>query len=430
MSDELERLLRDAPRVFPGPHPHAVRSAEEQARKHLPRQSRRRVRGIAALAVALLGAIASGVAVGWWAATASATDAATLGTPSVGVGLLPVRGWTVVQTGTEATLARPSRAIAANTRLHPDDEPGELPYKTLTRLSPRGAVIVATFTVRGDRFHDSWFPKRRLPLQLADADPEIDGSAEIRPSKPLGQYQIRAAVGEYNVNVDAYFGAAVPSLAALAEAQRQLDRLVVNPVRGDARGRMPVARSTPAAASRIVDRTIVCTPARTYSGSRTFDLFATPQQPPAPGATEPYPAFAEITTNLPGRHRDLLVVNSRLRPDALPGVGPRVAGVFLNTTRCWPSRAQLSLTRRGLPGPPIAWRKEADCELRGRIVVRVRATLDAPEIWRRLDPAFVGAQRRVASAAVAVRDARTRKPVAFLRLERGSIRLWLSPRCN
>jgi hypothetical protein len=62
--------------------------------------------------------------------------------------------------------------------------------------------------------------------------PYIQFGGEVRPRRPLGQYELRAVVKGYAVDVQAYFGTRRPTEAMLAEAQRQLDRLVVSPDRG------------------------------------------------------------------------------------------------------------------------------------------------------------------------------------------------------
>ena len=68
-----------------------------------------------------------------------------------------------------------------------------------------------------------------LPLSLREAVPYIRYGGEVRPKRPLGQYELRAMVEGYEVEIQAYFGTREPSSAVLADAQGQLDRLVVSP---------------------------------------------------------------------------------------------------------------------------------------------------------------------------------------------------------
>jgi hypothetical protein len=219
MSSDFDRLLRDARRALPAPDELTTQRARDRA---LAAVRRRRLRRPAAaiLAAAL---VALGVAIGaLLSPSGSAAPAPT------GLGFLPARGWSVLQNGGDGTPVRPAVAIAANVELSPDDDPDGLPLSTLETLSPDGVVIVTSFIARGDEvYFDRYFPARRLPLRAADATRGIDFGAEVRPDRPLGQYQLRAAVNGHNLDVNLYFGRASPTPALLAAAQQQLDRLVV-----------------------------------------------------------------------------------------------------------------------------------------------------------------------------------------------------------
>jgi hypothetical protein len=62
--------------------------------------------------------------------------------------------------------------------------------------------------------------------------------------------------------------------------------------------------------------------------------------------------------------------------------------------------------------------------------MRVRGVLSAPATWGRVGTAFVGARGRLVEAEVAVREQRTRMPLAFVRLGRaGQTRSWSSAGC-
>lgn len=132
-----------------------------------------------------------------------------------GSGFLPARGWSVVQSG-KGDARGATRAIAANVVLRPEDSARDIPSSTIASLPARGAVIVATFTTRGDSGADAAFPVRTLPLRIADAE-------RVRPD----EYRIRAGIRGTNVDARVYFGATEPSADVFAGAEGQLGRLVV-----------------------------------------------------------------------------------------------------------------------------------------------------------------------------------------------------------
>jgi hypothetical protein len=167
---------------------------------------------VIAAAVALL--VGSGLGFGLGS---SITPSGRAGTTFAGFGFLPARGWTVVQSGTlDPTGA--ATAVAATVPLDGDDAPGEIPRETLRSLPPRGVLIIADFTTRGNAGEDAKFDVLPLPLQIAAATPVDSDRAE---------YRLRAGVGGYNVETRIYFGTSPPSAQMLARAQSQLSRLVV-----------------------------------------------------------------------------------------------------------------------------------------------------------------------------------------------------------
>lgn len=191
-------------------------------------------------------------------------------------------------------------------------------------------------------------------------------------------------------------------------------------------GLVAIGSSTPAA-SRIVDRTFACTPIA-YGGVRDLDLWASPPR------TDPWIITAYLVartgTTLP--ETDLVFVRASAQGKigwTTPYPGP--AGMYANARRCAPSRANVPLSSNGLPGPPAGWFSEATCSLRGRVLVRVRAVLAAPAEWRRADKTFLGAQKRVVEASLAIRSERTGEPLAFMQVDKvGKTRLWTSSRCT
>lgn len=109
--------------------------------------------------------------------------------------------------------------------------------------------------------------------------------------------------------------------------------------------------------------------------------------------------------------------------------------VYASTRRCASSRAAVPLGRAGFARPPTAFLSAADCTVRGRVLIRVRAVLNRPALWRRLGgelgSAFIGTKVDVDEAQIAVRRARTGSPMALAQLLPGGLtRLWASPSCR
>ncbi|HUH14457.1 MAG TPA: hypothetical protein VML35_01070 [Gaiellaceae bacterium] len=273
MSSELERLLRAARHALPGSDAAATTRARTGALAQVGGKRRPRSRSAAALGAALLVATGLGVGLG-----ALITPSGTAAPAPAGVGFLPERGWSVLQNGGDGSPARPAAAIAANVSLSPADGSDGLPYATLRALPPHGIVMVVGFVEREhDHWQDNRFPRRGLPLDVRDAAPSIEWGVQVRPERPLGQYQLLAAVNGYNVDVNLYFGAARPSQRQFDAAQLQLDRLVVRaaPPRAGAPRALSLRPSTSAATAptRVIDRTFVCTVAP-HVGVRFFEVSA------------------------------------------------------------------------------------------------------------------------------------------------------------
>jgi hypothetical protein len=246
----VEQLLTRLWRGIPTPSEHELhdiaRSASAESRRVEPSAGRAlRPKGwrlrLRWTVVAAAGALLIGSGLGFGIGT-SVTPSGSAGTPFAGFGFLPARGWTVLQSGTlDSTGA--GTAMAATVPLHPDDALGEVPGATLRSLPPRGVLIRATFTTRGDAGEDANFDASPLPLHVANATP-----VPARSGRSLAEYHLRAGVGGYNVDARIYFGTAPPSAQMLARAQRQLSRLVVQSERVTI-----VARPTVASASATVE---------------------------------------------------------------------------------------------------------------------------------------------------------------------------------
>lgn len=414
MSSDFERLLREARKALPGPSEAVTRRARERAIAAVRRSRSRRSPAVAILAAALVGL---GVGIG-----ALITPSGNAAPAPLGLGFLPERGWSVLQNGGDGTPAQPAAAIAANVELSPGDDSDGLPLSTLQTLPADGVVIVASFIARGDQsYSDRSFPVRTLPLSAPDATPGIEFGVQVRPGRPLGQYQLRAAVARHNVDVNIYFGTDRPSPALFAAAQRQLDRLVVRPEpkRDLAPAIRPQRRAAVAAdSSRIVDRTFVCATVSDF-GTRLLRVgMVSPKSLP----DRKVPALASIVTGSAGLTRLLAGV------EAGPASGRPAGGVFYNKNLCRATAKKVPLTARGLPGPPVPFDQSLACEAGARVLVRVRAVLDRKAVWR-ASRDILTARGNSSTAALAVRT-EAGKPLSFFTLASGKTRLWTAGSCT
>lgn len=413
------------------------RRAGEPAERRLvqsPSRSRRPFHLRWSLTVALALLLGSGF--GFVLGTSNTSSGSAASAP-MGLGFLPERGWSVLQTAKEATLAQEAIAIAANVPISPDDAADRLPYSTMLSLPANGVVILASFTARGDKWRDEHYPTRKLPLALRDAAP---GSLQVRPERPLGQYRLQAGINGHNVDVTVYFGTPRPTPALITAAQRQLDRLVVRPARArdqveERAFPIPVARSPRTqvrVTARVIDRTLVCTLDAPLGDVRDLDVLA---MPPLEDRFRNFhvPAFIGVSSGrvisdpVADRANRVFV---RARPFGFAG-RTVPAGVYASTRSCSRTRDSVPLSSRGLPGPPVEFQQKAECGIRGRVAVRVRAVLQSPAAWRPRGSGYAGARANVVEAALAVRSARTRKPLAFMQLgPAGKTRFWASPGCS
>lgn len=194
------------------------------------------------------------------------------------------------------------------------------------------------------------------------------------------------------------------------------------------------ASSAPAAdvASRTVDRTFVCTPIA-FGGIGDLDVNVSPLREDNFGRR--FVATLEARTGGSGPDETLVVARALKQPEH-PGLAYNssaggAAGVFAHSRRCASARAALPLSARGLAGPPIAWEKWLDCPVRGRVLVRVRAVLQSPDDWGRVDRSYAGVGQPLVEAKLAVRSQRTGKPIAYLELDaKGNTKLWSSGSCS
>jgi hypothetical protein len=192
-------------------------------------------------------------------------------------------------------------------------------------------------------------------------------------------------------------------------------------------------QATPAA-GRVIDRTFRCTPGTLYGGVRQFDVTAKPRGSLGNGgrSDDVSPGYVSVGSGLAsGTFDDLVFARSRLEERRAAPSGSWPAGVYADMRRCRAVRVSVPLSAKGLPGPPVRFEQDADCDVRGRVLVRLRAVLEAPAPWRSATPPYAVARRNVVQVKIAVRSERTRRPIGLLALDpAGGTRLWVSGGCS
>jgi hypothetical protein len=188
------------------------------------------------------------------------------------------------------------------------------------------------------------------------------------------------------------------------------------------------------APSRIVDRTFRCSLAPLYGGLRELEVTTKPRGSLGNGgrSDDVSPGFISVGSGqASGVFDDLIWARTRLEERGVAPGDPFAPGAYADVRRCRAARVVVPLSPRRLPGPPVRFDQDTDCEIRGRVLVRLRAVLEAPTEWRRATPPYFGARRNVVEARIAVRSERTRRPIALLALDAGGeTRLWVSGGCS
>jgi hypothetical protein len=354
------------------------------------------------LAAALVVALGVGVALGTLIAPAG-----TAARGPVGFGFFPEPGWHALQSSAQPTATTPAIAVAANVPFHPDDdvqgsaESSALPYSTLLSLPPRGIVITATFMPEtSEPWLQGTYVPTELPLQLDDAVRENRFGSQVRPEEPLGHYHLQASANAHHIDLHVYFGTPDPPRALLHEAQRQLDELVVRGVRPapERTPSGPASPSRPAAAEAVtIDHRLLCV-ARTHGG--IFEVEARAHAGFRAGSRWARLPFVTLTSggaggSLSGNQAvstNALFWMTAGRPDADTTVDndfwtfpPRGSGTIgYNRARCAPTRRPIALAPSGLRGGPAsALGEELDCTTPNRVLLRVRARLQAQGALRK-----------------------------------------------
>ncbi len=157
------------------------------------------------------------------AETQSTRLCATRTVASSDVRFAAAAGWRQATTGMHPAAPQPPSAVVANVPL--EDPPASLPYTTLRHLPATGVVIAASIYVPMRAHEEANFPTRSLPLRLADAD--VRHAWETQPNRDVPEYLLLQRVNGFDVDVRVYFGSQQPTTSSVAEAQAELDRLML-----------------------------------------------------------------------------------------------------------------------------------------------------------------------------------------------------------
>jgi hypothetical protein len=179
------------------------------------------------------------------------------------------------------------------------------------------------------------------------------------------------------------------------------------------------ARPAPSVVA-VVDRTVICT----RVPPSTVNVWASNPDDPVF-----FKGYLAVTSG-PDSFHPLLYV----RQQAIEGpVYPTKPGVFarIGTPGCVASRRSAPLTSAGLPGPPVQWGQLLKCDVAGGVVVHVRATVQSSGSWLKVSSLYRGSPGAVTEARLAVRNARTGKPLVYVTIDRQSrLRVWSAPACD
>jgi hypothetical protein len=417
VSSELERLLRDAREALPVPDEDAGLRVRRRVLATLPR-GRARTRALVLIGATLVAAVVLGVTAG----SLSAPSGVAAAEPA-SLGFVPEPGWFALQSPPPAVHGEQTVAVAANVPFASDDtvhgfvEPSGLPYSTLLRLPPRGVVLVATMAFPSVPLSKSDYPETKLPLRLRDDATYVQWGAQVRHDQALGQYQLRATVRGYDVDVVAYFGTSHVSSALLAQAQRQLDALVIRPQRGSSAPAR--ALPSPAATQRVavIDHTYSCKTAllggtyelksRAHPGSRSaagwwklpYAVFATGGWAGPIGARTSAPpnSLAWITAGAPSTQT---TVDTDYQAFAVLGGGT----LGVNKSLCRPLSGKPPLSNTGLRGGTAPNGSIAlDCAAPRHLLLRLRATVDGSSALRERARVFLATNASTREATLVVR---------------------------
>jgi hypothetical protein len=142
--------------------------------------------------------------------------------PCANPNFAPARGWHVAALGSMCGTI--GRTLSASTiPFAPADRLSSAPTQTVRSLPPDGVVVWAQFQRSGvSTKNDRSYPKRRLPLRLAEARGSLDPEGFAAPGKVL---HLLARAHGYDVFIFVFFGALHPRTAQLQLADMELQRL-------------------------------------------------------------------------------------------------------------------------------------------------------------------------------------------------------------
>ena len=195
------------------------------------------------------------------------------------------------------------------------------------------------------------------------------------------------------------------------------------------------------AASRIIDRTFVCTPAF-VGGVHKVDTRAY-RRAARQGSSWVQPAFADVSSGISGAAATAIenelawVTAGKPAPDATVRDTPagfrfpfRTWGTIgVNREHCRPSGKPVAFGRSGLRGGRVGVAEEAwDCFAARRVLIRLRAVMTKPAELR----SYLGFARTtvpVTAASLAAQTASGKRLVFAQVLESGRTLVYTSPDC-
>lgn len=186
---------------------------------------------------------------------------------------------------------------------------------------------------------------------------------------------------------------------------------------------LPIAESAQSQRFTIIDRTMLCTTA--FEGGvpdriRSLSVGVGRELGEGEGR---FAASIHLTT---GRSVALASVQADAASD---GSRPFV---LVNRRRCSPVKTRVPLVREERSAAPVEFR--GGCKLLdapGRIVVRLRASMQSPARWSAYKQEYLLARGNPLEASLVVRTYPARKPIAFASFARdGSARFFRSARCT
>ena len=447
MSSELERLLREARQAMPLPDEQATERARRESLAIVGR-GRRRTRALVLVGATIVAAVALGVTAG----SLNAPTGTAAREPAV-LGFVPEPGWFALQSPPPAVPGQQTVAVAANIPFSRDDtihglvEPSGLPYSTLLSLPSKGIVVVASMTPDAGldlspTLANAMYPRAELPLQVRDGLSFLQWGAQVRPDQPLAQYQLRARIGRYDVDVVAYFGVSHPTEAQLDAAQRQLDGLVIRSASHPQRASALSSSAAPAVA--VIDRTYACSTTflgglyelknRAHAGIRgASGWLKLPYVVAGSGGwaapvtglpSAPSYSLAWITAGIPSHDT---TVGGNGEVFSVRGGGT----IGVNASVCRPSSAKVALSNVGLRGGAVSksW-LAIDCTVAQRVLVRIRATVDGADALRERARIFVATSAPAREAQLAVRTPAGR-PLTYAEVSQtGAAHLFTATGCQ